>query len=80
MKSVEDYLELPYSITLLRQQPPGEQVSWYARVPELPGCMSMGDTPNEAYEMIQEAMYLWIEVCLRDGFEVPLPAREAVSA
>ncbi len=80
MKSVEDYMRLPYSIVLLRQQPPGEEVGWYAKVPELPGCMSQGDTPNDAYEMIQEAMYLWIETCLRYGHEVPLPAREAVSA
>ena len=35
--------------------------------------MSVGDTPDEALEMIQDAMRAWIEVALEDGETVPEP-------
>ena len=63
MKSVEYYLGLPYTIELVREPEGGLFVS----VRELPGCMSQGDTPDEALEMIRDAMRAWIEVALEDG-------------
>lgn len=42
-------------------------------VPELPGCMAHGATPNEAVEAAQEAISLWLEVARDLGREIPLP-------
>ena len=42
-------------------------------VPDLPGCMSAGETEAEALTMIQEAMELWIMSALEDGETVPEP-------
>ncbi len=42
-------------------------------VPELPGCMAHGATPNEAVEHAQEAIALWIETAREIGREVPEP-------
>lgn len=50
-----------------------EDMSWFIRVKELPGCMSCGDTPNEAVDMIYDAMKLWISVALEDGDPIPEP-------
>jgi antitoxin HicB len=68
-KTVEYYLSLPYTIELV----PEPQEGWFVSVRELPGCMSQGDTPEEAIEMIQDAMRGWIEVSLEDGDPIPEP-------
>jgi antitoxin HicB len=68
-KTVEHYLSLPYTIELI----PEPQGGWFVSVRELPGCMSQGDTPEEAIEMIQDAMRGWIEVSLEDGDTIPEP-------
>lgn len=68
-KTVEYYLGLPYTIELM----PEPQGGWFVSVKELPGCMSQGDTPEEAIEMIQDAMRGWIEVSLEDGDPIPEP-------
>lgn len=66
---VEEYLKLPYTIKLIKE----EDGTYYVSVEELPGCASMGDTPEEALEMIKEAMEGWIESNLERGLEIPLP-------
>ena len=68
-KTIDYYVNLPYTIEL--QQFPDE--GWSVRVKELPGCMSQGDTPEEALTMIQEAMLLWLEVALEDDLPIPEP-------
>ena len=42
-------------------------------MPELPGCLSQGETVEEALAMIREAQRLWIEVALEDGIPIPQP-------
>lgn len=44
-----------------------------AEVPELPGCMTHGDTYEEALAMAQEAMQAWIDVAVEVGKPVPEP-------
>jgi len=46
-----------------------------SQVPELPGCYSCGDTPEEALANIEEAMAAWIESNLLSGDPIPEPAR-----
>jgi len=68
-KTIDYYMNLPYTIEL--QQDPDE--GWFVRVKELRGCMSQGDTAEEAVTMIQEALLLWLEVALEDGLSIPEP-------
>ena len=72
MKKVKDYLDLPYNFII---QPINDESGsyFYARVLELDGCQSTGETFEEAYENLKEAMEGWIEAKLEGGFEVPLP-------
>ena len=71
-KTIEYYMSLPYTIEL-RGDPTG---GWFVRVKELLGCMSQGDTPEEAVSMIREAMELWLEVALEEGDAIPEPSPE----
>ncbi len=41
--------------------------------PDFPGCISAGDTIEEAKEMAQEALELHIETMIEDGDELPDP-------
>jgi predicted RNase H-like HicB family nuclease len=46
---------------------------WLAEVPELPGCMSDGETPQQAVESVMDAITCWIEAAEEDGRPVPAP-------
>ncbi|RPI87345.1 MAG: toxin-antitoxin system HicB family antitoxin [Chloroflexi bacterium] len=73
--SVEDYLKLPYTIEVVRDDD-YENPGWVARVKELTGCITQGDTFEELQEMIEDSMRLWIETALEDGEEIPVPRQE----
>jgi predicted RNase H-like HicB family nuclease len=48
-----------------------EDGTYGVNVPALPECISVGDTVEEALDMIQEAMGLWLEVAREEGFVIP---------
>ena len=48
-----------------------------ATVPELPGCMSDGETPQEALENAYDAIVCWMEAAREMGRQVPPPKRLA---
>lgn len=66
---VDHYMSLPYTIELIRE----DAATWFARVVELPGCMTEGDCAADAIAMIQDAMTGWIELALEDGRAIPEP-------
>jgi predicted RNase H-like HicB family nuclease len=70
--NVKDYLELPYTIVLRHVKDESGEY-YFATVLELDGCMSDGETVDEAYQNIYEAMEGWIETKLENGFSVPRP-------
>ncbi|EGL83434.1 HicB family protein [Caldalkalibacillus thermarum TA2.A1] len=72
-KNVQYYLELPYNIVIRKIDDESGQY-YYAHVLELDGCQSHGDTPEEAYENLMEAMEGYIEVKLENGDPIPEPA------
>jgi antitoxin HicB len=73
--TVEYYLNLPYTIEIVRDNDP-ENPGWVARVAELSGCITQADDFNELGEMIQSAMRLWIQAALEDGYPIPEPRPE----
>lgn len=69
-KTVSEFLSMPYAKEVIQY----ENGSFFIKIKELPGCMSEGDTLQEAYEMIQDALKDWIAVALERGQDIPLPA------
>ena len=47
--------------------------NWCAYAPDVPGCISTGDTWEEMLEMIDEALTFHIEMMLEDGDPLPEP-------
>ena len=60
-------MKLSYRI-LLRKEPEG---GYTVIVPSLPGCVTYGDTIDEAIKMAKEAIELYIESLKEHGEEIP---------
>jgi predicted RNase H-like HicB family nuclease len=48
-----------------------------ATAPDLPGCMSDGDTPEAAARNIEDAVACWLEEARAIGRDIPEPQRAA---
>jgi len=74
-KDVKHYMSLPYTTII---EPMNDESGFYyvGRIMEFEGCIADGDTKIEALQSLQEAMEIWIETKLANGFHVPEPIRE----
>jgi len=59
---------------------PADGGGYFATVPDLPGCMSDGDTAEEALVNVQDAILAWIEAANEMGRTVPQPTRTLTAA
>jgi antitoxin HicB len=70
---------LEYAV-IVKPLPPDDGGGFIAVVPDLPGCMSDGETPLEALANVQDAIAAWIEAAHEMGRDVPLPTQDLVDA
>lgn len=57
----------------------GQESGYVAHVPSLRGCVSQGETREQALTNVKEAIEAYIEALLEDGISVPTEVgREAV--
>ena len=52
------------------------ETSWGAHVPDLPGCVAVGETREEVLQLIREAVEFHIDGLKEDGLPVPTPSSE----
>lgn len=52
------------------------EASWGAHVPDLPGCVAVGETREEVLQLIREAIEFHIDGLREDGLPVPIPSSE----
>ena len=50
-----------------------EDQVFVAEIPELPGCLSHGDTHETALNNAKDALRLWIDTALERGDHIPEP-------
>lgn len=69
---IKGYLGLKYQIKLtpLSEEDGG---GWLAEIPDLKGCLSDGDTIEEALRNIEEAKEAWFVTAIKRGQQIPLP-------
>lgn len=67
----KQYLKRPYTRLLI----PDER-SYCAMMLEFPGCITCGDTPDEAIENLELAATGWIKSALARGLKIPEPVEE----
>jgi len=73
MKRISDYINLPYRIEITPDIYEGGYVVSY---PELPGCLTVGETIEEAISNAQDAKEIWLQSAIEDGVEIPKPSTE----
>ena len=67
--TLQDYMANPYTRELI---PDGEG-GFVGRVRELPGCLTQGESMEETFRNLEEAMELWLETALDLGRPIPDP-------
>ncbi len=70
MKKLNDYMELPYRMEIVEDKDEGGFVVSY---PDLPGCITCGETIEAAISNAVDAKKAWIEVALESGIEIHEP-------
>ncbi len=61
---LEYYMNLPYRLEII---PDVDEGGFAAHFPDLPGCITVGDTIEEAISNILDAKRVWLEAEIEDG-------------
>jgi len=62
-----------YTFTMLFE--PAEEGGFVVTCPALPGLVTEGDTMEEAREMAEDALRLYLETLIEDGMTIPSDKR-----
>ena len=68
-KKLNYYMSLPYQIVIT----PSPEGGYAAKIPDLPGCITQGETRLEVLEMIEDAKRCWLTEELEDDEDIPEP-------
>jgi len=70
LKTLDEYLSLPYRMELT---PDPDEGGYVASFPDLPGCLSVGETIDEAVANAEDAKREWIAAAIEDGYPINEP-------
>lgn len=70
MSTIPAFEKYPFNVEPL---PKDEGGGYAITFPDLPGCMSDGDTVEEAIAQGREAFQVWMESVIEDGKPIPGP-------
>ena len=73
MKTIDEFMQLPYRLEMV---PDTEEGGFAARYPELPGCITCGDTLEENALNAEDAKRVWLEAAIEDGSAIPIPTSD----
>ncbi len=68
-KDLNYYAALPYGIMIV----PSPEGGYVATIPDLPGCVTQGETQFEVLKMIEDAKLCWLEAALDLGQSIDEP-------
>jgi predicted RNase H-like HicB family nuclease len=74
-KELAYYMDIDYPVEVKRIKEE-EGGGFFVSIPLLPGCMSDGESLDEAYANIQEAKEEWLSSMLERGMKIPEPAEQ----
>ena len=70
MRTLNDYMEMSYRMEIVEEKEEGGFVVSY---PDLPGCITCGETVESAVANAQDAKRAWIEAALEEGIQIQEP-------
>ena len=72
MKTLEEWYALPYRVEIAADPEGG----FVAKIPDLPGCLTFGETEEEAIGRIEDAKRCWIAAALEEEIIILPPGKE----
>lgn len=70
MKTLIEYMSLPYRLEII---PDPDEGGYVASYPELPGCITCGDTVEAAVRNAEDAKREWLLSAMESGNEIREP-------
>ncbi len=70
MKTLKDYMNMHYKVEIIEDEDEGGFVVSY---PDLPGCITSGETVESALENALDAKKAWFEAALEEGISIQEP-------
>lgn len=70
MKTLNEYLKLPYRMEIVEDQ---EEGGYVVSFPDLPGCITCGETIESAVANAADAKKAWIEAAMEEGLPIHEP-------
>lgn len=70
MKTLNEYLDLPYRMEIVEDKHEG---GFVVSFPDLPGCLTCGETIESAIANAMEAKNAWLEAAIEDGIGIYEP-------
>ena len=64
------YLALPYKLSII---PDLDEGGYVAEYPELPGCLTCGETIEEVITLAEDAKKSWLTVAYENNDDIPIP-------
>ena len=71
MKKTEKYIKRPYKMVII---PDSEEGGFAVSYPDLPGCISTGETIEEAIRNAEDAKKEWIKAAIEENIAIPDPS------
>ena len=73
MRTIEEYMRLPYRMEII---PDTVEGGFAVRFPELTGCLTCGDTLEEAVRNAADCKKEWLIAAMEEGIFIPEPVSE----
>ena len=70
MKTLDEYMAMPYRMEIIEDKDEGGFVASY---PDLPGCITCGETAESAAANALDAKRQWLEAAIDSGIEIYEP-------
>ncbi len=67
MKTLDDYMQISYRMEIVEDKQEG---GFVVSFPELPGCITCGETIESAIANAMDAKKSWLEAALEQGIEI----------
>jgi predicted RNase H-like HicB family nuclease len=74
MTKVDEICKRAYPLEIVEDKDEGGFVAYY---PDLNGCITCGETVEDAFAAAQDAKRAWVEDMLERGMPIPMPSSNA---
>lgn len=70
MKTLSEYMKMPYRMEIVQDI---EEGGFVVSFPDLPGCLTVGDTIEDAITNANDAKRAWLEAAIESGVAIQEP-------